>query len=213
MSRSFGRDRSALRRRRPSIDPRPRLLVLCEGKVTEPNYLRGLARDSRNNLVEISKQLGVGVPKTLVERASAEMKAAKREARRRQDSFLGYDEVWCVFDVDEHPRLPEAIIQARDNGVNLAVSNPCFELWILLHFRDQNAHLERGNAKHACRHLVPGQKDDVPAMEHLLAGYTDAVRRSTALEERHRRDGTSGENPSTRVHTLTEKIRQPVRPS
>jgi hypothetical protein len=30
--------------------------------------------------------------------------------------------VWCVFDVDIHPNLPEAKQQARDNGLSLAIS-------------------------------------------------------------------------------------------
>ena len=61
---------------------------------------------------------------------------AERVAKRQRDSYLAFDEVWCVHDVDDHPRLDEARIMARDNDISLAVSNPCFELWLLLHFRE-----------------------------------------------------------------------------
>ena len=77
------------------------------------------------------------MPKTLVERAVAMKREAALEAKRKKDENLKYDQVWCVFDIDEHPFVPEAKQQARDNGIEVAISNPCFELWALLHFRDQ----------------------------------------------------------------------------
>jgi len=33
---------------------------------------------------------------------------AARDAVGERDDNLRYDEVWCVFDVDEHPRISEA---------------------------------------------------------------------------------------------------------
>lgn len=84
-----------------------------------------------------------GVPKTLVERATEMKKAGEREANTKKDEYLRYDEVWCVFDIDDHPKIADARQQARDNGIDLAISNPCFELWVLLHFQDQRAHISR----------------------------------------------------------------------
>ncbi len=47
------------------------------------------------------------------------------------------DEIWLVIDVDRyHEHLPEVARLSVDAGYNLAVSNPCFEYWLLLHFRD-----------------------------------------------------------------------------
>src|SRR3982750_4853087 len=103
-----------LRRRSPSLEPRPRVLVLCEGAVTEFEYFDGLRREERNKLVEVEIDFKGGAPKTLVERAANRKKESEEEARRARDENLKYDEVWCVFDVDEHPRLPDARQQARD---------------------------------------------------------------------------------------------------
>lgn len=44
-----------------------------------------------------------------------------------------YDEVWCVVDVDEFD-VAKAVVAAHRTQVNLAISNPCFEYWLLLHF-------------------------------------------------------------------------------
>jgi hypothetical protein len=35
--------------------------------------------------------------------------------------------VWCVFDVDEFPDVPESAVLARRHGIKIAVSNPRFE--------------------------------------------------------------------------------------
>src|SRR6185295_17099142 len=132
-----------LPRRRSSDQPRRRILVLCEGKETEPRYLEALYAKLRPSRVQIVIE-GYGEdPKALVERAVARKREVEREARRRGDSEISPDEIWCVFDVDEHGRLADARQQARDNGIELAVSNPCFELWALLHFQDQTAYLAR----------------------------------------------------------------------
>jgi len=48
------------------------------------------------------------------------------------------DERWLVIDVDQQRGqfLDEVTQVARESGYGLAISNPCFELWLLLHFQD-----------------------------------------------------------------------------
>jgi hypothetical protein len=57
------------------------------------------------------------------------------EARSRAiEEEAEIDEFWCVFDVEwprNHPGLLEAVQQAQANGIYLAISNPCFELWLM----------------------------------------------------------------------------------
>lgn len=123
-------------RRAQQIEPRERILVLCEGKNTEPQYVRGFRRWCQNSLVDVVIAGAHGVPLTLVREAKRLMEDARERAKRERDEFLSYDSVWCVFDVDEHPNVPEAVDMACANGIELAISNPCFELWLLLHFRE-----------------------------------------------------------------------------
>lgn len=196
-----------LRRREPHREPRRRVLIVCEGGVTEAGYFRDLRAAFRNPLVEVEIDYKGGVPKTLVERAAERKKAAEREARSRRDDFLRYDEVWCVFDIDEHPHLPDARQQARDNRIDLAVSNPCFELWALLHFQEQTSHLERRDARNRLKRHLPDYEKALP-FERLKPGYLEAVTRAHELERRCEADGEPGRNPSTGVHRLTEQIRR-----
>lgn len=198
--------RQGLSRRIARIAPRPHMLIVCEGKVTESTYFKDFRRWERNQLVDVVVNDEAGVPKTLVERAAELKKEAIRQARRLRDEFHKYDEVWCVFDVDSHPNLPDALQQARDNGIEIALSNPCFEVWILLHYQDQRGHLERDQAQRACRKHLPNYYKLVP-FEELRAFYEDAVARATALEQWQIESGRRNGNPITRVHRLTERIR------
>lgn len=147
-----------------------------------------------------------GTPKTLVERAVELKKGAERSAKRSGDRNQLYDEIWCVFDIDEHPLVAEARQQANANKIRLAISNPCFELWILLHFQDQFAHLERSNAQHLCRGHLPGYEKVVPC-ERLMDLYSEAKRRAEALDAWQGTRGCSGGNPSTSVYHLVEMIK------
>jgi len=135
-------------RRPPFRDPKPTVLIVCEGDVTEPEYFLGFRSACRNTRVKIRIADTHGVPMTLVETAKGYKSEAEEEAAREKDDNLAYDSVWCVFDIDEHPHVPEARQMARDSGIYLAVSNPCFELWLLLHFRDNP-----GQAHSICRLL------------------------------------------------------------
>jgi hypothetical protein len=179
-------------------------LIVCEGTRTEPGYFNEL-RHTERIPIELVISPG-GVPKTLVERAVELKNAAKKDAKTRQDVNLLYDEVWCVFDIDEHPAVPDAKQQARDNGIELAISNPCFELWIVLHFRDQRAHIDRAVVQRDCAKYLPDYEKAVPFAK-LHPNYDAAVRRALDLDAWQQTRGAEGSNPSTGVHKLTQKIK------
>jgi hypothetical protein len=196
-----------LRRKEPRLQQKQRLLIVCEGKITEPCYFRSLVRVSRNNLVDVDILPEAGVPKTLVQYAVERKKQAEREAKRARDPYLKYDEVWCVFDVDEHPNLAEAKQQARDNGCKVAISNPCFELWVLLHFQDQRAEQHRHATQRACAGHISGYEKEIP-FDKIHPFYDDALRRAQELDHWQQTRNNAGANPSTGVYFLTETIRK-----
>jgi len=199
------RRRDDLQRRKWFAEPRTRVLICCEGEVTEPSYLDGLRRELQIRLVQIEVVPCGMNPKTLVDHAVEKKKGAERQARREKDDNLKYDEVWCVFDVDAHQHVPDAKQKAAANNIKLAISNPCFELWLLLHFQDQTAYIERHPVQSACRGHMPGYEKDVPC-EQVFPRYREAVERAVKLDHWQETRGCAGENPSTGVHRLTERI-------
>lgn len=95
---------------------------------------------------------------------------------------------------------------ARDNGLSLAMSDPCFELWLLLHLRENPGAQHRHTIQAMLRALMPGVPDKYIDFELLIGGYPDAVRRAERLERESRERGDRGGNPSTEVFHLTRSI-------
>jgi hypothetical protein len=202
----------ALRRRTPRLEPRARVLIVCEGEATEPGYFRSLLQELRARSVSVEIKEKSGVPKTLVERAVELKKNAERDAKREEDAGLRYDEVWCVFDRDHHPNLPAAFQQAHANGLHVAFSNPCFELWILLHFQDQRAEIETKAAGSACRKHLPRFTKHITYAE-LKERYAKALEHAYALEAWQASRENARGNPSTGVHHLAERLHQLGKPA
>jgi hypothetical protein len=149
------------------------------------------------------------MPMALVERAVAAKKNEAREARRGRGA--AHDEIWCVFDVDEHAHLTEAVLLAERNGIRVAVSHPCLELWFILHYEDQTAHIERHPAQARSRELIRCKKIlTTKALEDLADRYQDAVKRAKALDKKHKGDGSPPRsNPSSEAWKLVDRIRYP----
>ena len=116
------------------------------------------------------------------------------DARRKAlDEEAEIDEFWCVFDVEwprNHPGLQDAVEQARQSGVELAISNPCFELWLVLHFQDHSAWLDNDPARRLRRSLDGSGDKGIDAATYMPL-VRDAARRAEELDERHRRNGTA----------------------
>lgn len=138
MGRSPREDRS-LRRRVAFLTPRRTFLVFCEGTKTEPDYIEALRREPAVRAsASIRIETSGAMPLTLVNAAAA---ARVRSAQEQEE----IDEVWCLFDIEwpeNHPGLREAKTKAAGSDVRLAVSNPCFELWLALHFDNHTAWLD-----------------------------------------------------------------------
>jgi hypothetical protein len=148
---------SKLARRGPRRTPRPEIVVVCEGKVTEPRYFTEFRALYGNSLVTVTAIGGCGVPVSVVQRAIEERHSRRQAARKSGDSFDTLYEVWAVFDRDEHPKeqVPEAFNLAVQHGINLAYSNPCFEVWGLMHF----SCFDRPGHHHQAQALLKQQLD------------------------------------------------------
>lgn len=181
-------------------DRRRVIRVLAEGKATEPDYLR-LVKGSH---VRIQfRDTGGLTPMALVRQARLEVK------ENRAQKQLDFDEIWCVFDRDEHPDVNSAIEEARQGGVETALSNPCFELWLVLHVRQWAAHVHRHVIQRECRRLelTQGKRIVDRAEDQLLMGFRVAKQRAQKLDEMHEQAGSPrGTNPSSGVWRLVDRL-------
>ncbi len=197
-----------LRRRVSNDAARRQFLVFVEGTVTEPRYITDWHRRHRENAIVTIEPVATA-PLQSVHRAVEAKRVDARQARR--DKGRPYDEIWCVFDVDAHPDLRTAEDLARRHGINLAVSNPCIELWFVLHFREQTGHIDRAAAQALSAELLGCGKTLTDEALAALWEQTSAARdRAHRLDVKHKGDGSPhGSNPSSGLWKLLDALAEP----
>jgi hypothetical protein len=173
--------------------PKHTVLIYCGANRTEPDYFEGLRELLRAANVTMTVRAEGVDPVRLINRA-----AEFRE--RRRDVF---DEVWCVVDTDEFD-IPAAVVASRRHNVNLAVSNPCFELWLLLHHTDCTAYCQGyADVLTRLRRHVPGYDKAAMDFRAFAAGIEAAIERAEKLDS----SGTDHErNPSRGVWVLVKRL-------
>jgi hypothetical protein len=134
---------NALARRAPNRSHRQRILIV--GGQAESAYLAGLYTLAANPAVVVRP-----APEPVT---ADEVLAQAEEYRRRHPDDV--DQVWCVLDAEG---IDLAALRARavETDVEVAVSNPCFELWLLLHFVERApGPMSRDGAVRALRQYLP----------------------------------------------------------
>jgi hypothetical protein len=192
------------RQRRPSRSQRPRpsgksLLVVCEG-TTEQEYIDELAKFVGNPSVQIRFCRDRGTPDKIIELAQIECRA---QAANRNP---GFDEVWCVFDRDDHEHFLGPIQTAIDRCYFLAVSNPCVELWLLIHHREAPGQLHRDQINKMLKKFDIGYKKHV-RFEAYRAGMENAVRVAHRMDSEAKAEGARPfMNPSSTFYRLVSSV-------
>lgn len=221
-SRKQVRERLQTHRRRAeaTLDQRLLVIVACEGEKTEYLYLDAWFTRMREEL-RLSKQSLVlanhhhtnptGVLEDLLSFRSADGL-----------KYSDFQQRWIVIDRDEERPgggghtlrdFNAALEKARGQRkpVSVAWSNPCFELWYLLHFRYQNTGTDRDLALRQLGQELgrPYEKNDPTMYATLLPNVETALRNARKLTaDAGKRDLTPDQsNPCTTVHLLVEALR------
>ena len=199
-----------LKRRRPIREPKRRFILVCEGAKTEPTYFAAIRRACSGALVAVETVSGVGGAMTVANRAREEAKTRKR-GRAKRDSFEDGDRVWAVFDRDDHHHFDEAVALCEGHGIGVARSDPCFELWLILHEREHDRPCSPSQAQKELASLHPeydrhgAKKVDC---DDLVNRVEEAEERAEAQLRCRTEEGAPFGNPSTTVGCLTREIRE-----
>jgi len=176
---------------------RPRLLIVCEGAKTEPNYF--LAFKVTNEVY------GKGLNTVSL--------IAEAERRNRQEG--PFDQIWCVFDRDSFPAddFNRAIELAASKKFRVAYPNEAFELWYLLHFCYVDTALHRSQYAEKLEECLGRKykKHDSEIYELLQAKGDEpqAVRFAERLRLHHSPElPCSHRNPETTVDLLVQDLRR-----
>lgn len=205
-----------LRRRAAVRQPYERLLIICEGEKTEPQYLREIQNDFRLATAHVQVlhgQFGTA-PLQVLDYALSVFKEGSPSLGIQPKAF---DRIVVVFDRDEHKSYHAALAKAaahngklkNENGtvipIDAVVSVPCFELWLLLHFEVVLAPLHRHEVIGQLQNYLPGyEKGSGGHWAATHAKLADATRRAKHLVELTTAyDGTM---PYTTMHELVSLL-------
>jgi len=205
------RDRSADLKRKPaSREPKTIFTIFCEGKNTEPDYFASIKRIHRDSIINIKVIPASGDPYTQAERA-IELAREQGLFKKSRDSFERNDQVWVVFDRDTHERHDEAVDLCAAKKIHVARSNPCFEVWLILHYReydrlDDSQQVQQFLQTIDSKYDAKGRK--LAACDSLVGNLETAERRAEVQLSRRAEENSAFGPPSTTVYLLTRAIRQ-----
>lgn len=184
--------------RRPGQSkPRSITLIVCEGE-TEQAYFEAARLRCGLSTAEV-----VVAPNTIGAAPISVVQCAERKCSEPG----GYDKVFCVFDRDGHESFDRArqAIQALANRarkplpISEAVSVPCFEFWVLMHYERTDAPFADCDSVMArVRNFRPGYaKASAAVARDLVNLQATAVANAQWVEQRA---ANNNHNPYTSVH-------------
>jgi len=164
---------------------KPIFYVFCEGE-TEEEYVNFLRLKYRIPIKIKSKVTGHSISQRIVD---SHIDIGTKHEK---------DKIFLMYDLDEEGLLEK--LQKISDSV-LLTSNPCIELWFLLHFRNQTANINcsvcNRELKAKARGYEKGKLNEA-IKNKLNDNYTSAIERAKNLNETN--------NPSSLVYKFIEEI-------
>jgi hypothetical protein len=200
----------ALSRKVDKRDGYDKVLIVCEGEKTEPNYFQALIRYYKINSANIAIYCdGGSSPINIVDRALHLYQCEEKKS-------LKFDRVYCVFDKDSHESYDRAVFKVSemkpDNTFFVCTSIPCFEFWLLLHFeysRKPYFATEKNSVADMVikdlKKYIPDYEKNNPDIFNDLVGSLEYAK-SNALNILEASTKDLNPNPSTMVHSLVSYL-------
>ena len=187
---------------------RPVMRIFTEGERTEINYVRGY-------ISSYLKSKGYTAHDIIIEQPNDSSPLGLLNAARQ--TRLPMDEMWIVFDCDQHQHKPETFRGAAEEGIGVAYSSISFETWILLHFTYSTRSYRSCDEliKVLDRHYPNGYDkamnnlfEETAGADHsrLLTAIANAKRLNREMLNVNVGQATYELNPYTNVHELLAAI-------
>lgn len=178
-------------------------LIVCEGQKTERIYFNRY-RERNSGLLIFTPNSSVTDPENLVSFALSQI-------NKYDIDFDNGDQVWCVFDADQNTQ--ENIEKAKrlaDNKVKLCFSNPCFELWYLLHYCYYDQRITTADLQTKLETHIRDYDKVKDYFNELLSKRDTAIKQANRLNQKQITAGldliSTQSNPSTQVVTLVQEM-------
>jgi len=191
--------RRSFRRGAPSLSYRKLFVIACEGAKTEQQYFAMFQGASSNIDVRCL--------------SSNKNKSAPLHVLARLDKYISAkglrkgDEAWLVVDTDswEEAHLKELYAwTATDGQYAMAVSNPKFEYWLLLHFENGAGVSSARDCVTRLKRYLPDYDKKLPTLAKLKEHIDDAIRNAKAKDVPPCSDFPRGRGST--VYRLVERL-------
>lgn len=192
--------------------PYERVLIVCEGKKTEPIYFECLIKALRLATANVVVDGDCGSSPDRV------FKHAKKLYKKSNEIGNSYDKVFCVFDKDSHPSYMatiDAINRSTPKGIFVAINSiPCFEYWLLLHFEYSIKPYAKSGKKSIADMVLTDLKKQ-PSFKKYQKGDISIFDKTFHLIEKAKSNSklslseslkNNTDNPSTYVHILVDYL-------
>ncbi len=171
--------------------------ILTEGEKTEPNYFQSSMFRNDRTFPKINPGKCPGNDANgLKQWAESIMKT----------DFVKGDRIWIVLDKDENDlqKLHNLKEWCEENDVGLAFSNPCFELWLLIHFNYVDSSMNKEDLIAKLTQNLREQYDKSKDYSHIFSEKIEtAVRNARTLREHNGQSGKRcNQNPFTNIDML-----------
>ncbi|MBF0497333.1 MAG: RloB domain-containing protein [Deltaproteobacteria bacterium] len=203
--------------------PYDMVLIVCEGEKTEPNYFKALIKHLKLNTanVTVADDTSGSSPINVVGTAIDLFDAAKKAKNP-------FDKVYCVMDRDQAPSYQKAINKLEGQQtkkvpvpIKAITSVPCFEFWILLHYRYTTKDYYAGPGK-VCNKVIADLRKYIPNYEkgdkgtfedeYLKDKLEYAKDQAKKVSEDRKKLGIDEKlgtyNPYTEVHELVSHLQE-----
>jgi RloB-like protein len=211
-------------------DTRRYFVIASEGADTERIYFEGLqATIDQQNVADRLIKIEFLKRVTEKERAQSSHKSVIKQldSYKKTYSMDERDELWLVIDRDKQNNPAKNIADIAQNclqkGYFLALSNPNFEFWLLLHLKDvvtytpqqlddffqnKKANSSKNLLEVELSNLLDGYNKSKYPIEKLLLHVQDAIERAKSLDTNMLDRWIEGKL-GTRVYRLVENILKP----
>lgn len=189
---------------------RERFLLVSGGKETEQQYFTYVRKELAATGMTIKVVSEGAAPNELLDIAIRLREDDRRDARRNNDRGNTYNRVWVITDVDNFPQIPSVRQRAAAAGIEVIVSNPCFELFLVLHSQAYNRNCTATAIQNVAKGLglTTGRNSKDIVEKSLVGKFQYAEGLSQGIRQMHVSNGNSfpHDNPSTEVDLLVRDL-------
>ncbi|MDR0942390.1 MAG: RloB family protein [Holosporales bacterium] len=171
--------------------------VCAEGEKTEIQYLNILKKQNNGIFIKIFSCRRKTTPEAI-------LNTAKKRLENEEPN-----EIWLMLDVDDNKSKDfDNLFKWKMENIeknHLAISNPCFEFFLLLHYEKPKGQLTIKSCQGELKRHIPNYDKSTPEGKFSLERIKEAIKRAEDIESENEDIKITERNGST-VYKLAKKV-------